>query len=216
MLLDVIAAAVGGQLEGWNLHAAHFVERHALFVIIALGETLIVAAAGLAGASWNGQLVAVAVLAVAITCALWWTYFARARSQLEHALESARGSVQSMMARDAFSLLHFPMLCGIIAYAAAVEEALAHPDQPLPLEARIALALGLALFVGGMALAMWRATRRLLLPRVAIITATAIAVVALAGILAAFTLGLAFLGAAAIAALEQRSEAQVVTAVRSS
>jgi low temperature requirement protein LtrA len=203
ILLDVIAAAVGGQLEGWNLHAAHFVERHALFVIIALGETLIVAATGLTGESWTGQLLVVAVLAVAITCALWWTYFPRAKPHLEHALESCRGAVQSTMARDAFSLLHFPMLCGIIAYAAAIEEALAHPAEPLPLAARVALAAGIALFVGGMALVVWRATRRLMRPRAAIISATAIVVVALAGIPPAFTLGTAFVGVAAIAAWEQ-------------
>jgi low temperature requirement protein LtrA len=211
ILLDVIAAAVGGQLEGWNLHAAHFVERHALFVIIALGETLIVAAAGLTGVTWNRQLVAVAVLAVAITCALWWTYFTRAKHQLEHALESCRGAAQSTMARDVFSLVHFPMVCGIIAYAAAVEEALAHPDQPLPIEPRIALALGLALFAGGMALAIRRATGRLLLPRAAIIATTAVAVVALPGIPPAVTLALAFLGVAAVGALEQRSDPYLFT-----
>ncbi|MGH9463668.1 MAG: low temperature requirement protein A, partial [Vicinamibacteria bacterium] len=59
ILLDVIAAAVGGRLEGWNLHPEHFVERHGLFVIIALGETLIVAAGGVTGASWTGELVAI-------------------------------------------------------------------------------------------------------------------------------------------------------------
>ncbi|MGQ0704083.1 MAG: low temperature requirement protein A, partial [Gemmatimonadales bacterium] len=36
--LDLLAAGVGGQREGWNLHPEHFVERHGLIVIIALGE----------------------------------------------------------------------------------------------------------------------------------------------------------------------------------
>jgi low temperature requirement protein LtrA len=51
IVLDLFAAGVGGQLEGWNFHPEHFVERHGLIVIIALGETLIVAAARLAGAT---------------------------------------------------------------------------------------------------------------------------------------------------------------------
>jgi low temperature requirement protein LtrA len=150
--LDVIAAAVGGQAEGWNLHPEHFGERHGLFVIIALGETLIVAASGVTEAPWTGHLVTVAVLAVAITCGLWWSYFVRIKPILDRALESSRGAEQSTMARDVYSLVHFPMMCGIIAYAVAVEEAIAHPVDPLPLYSRVALAVGLALFVGGMAL----------------------------------------------------------------
>ena len=53
IVLDLIAGAIGGRLEGWNLHPEHFAERHGLFVIIALGETLIVAAARVSGASWT-------------------------------------------------------------------------------------------------------------------------------------------------------------------
>jgi low temperature requirement protein LtrA len=52
-----------------------FVERHGLIVIIALGETLIVAAAGLVGATRTPAVIATGVLAVAVTCGLWWSYF---------------------------------------------------------------------------------------------------------------------------------------------
>ena len=62
ILLDIIAGAIGGRLEGWDLHPVHFAERHGLFVIIALGETLIVAAARVSGTSWTGGLMAVAVV----------------------------------------------------------------------------------------------------------------------------------------------------------
>ena len=202
ILLDVVAAITGGQVEGWNIHPEHFAERHGLFVIIALGETLIVAASGVTGAAWSGELMAVAGLAVATTCALWWSYFPRAKPALEHALVSRRGAEQSRLARDAFSLLHFPMLCGVVAYAFVVEEAVAHPGEPLPLAARVALALGLALFVGGMAVAVRRATRRLLVPRAALTVTTALAVV-VAGVASWVTLGMGFVGVALIALLEQ-------------
>ena len=105
--LDVMAAAVGGQREGWNLHADHFSERHSLFVIIALGESLIVAAGALTGSVWTGELVLVAVLAVAITCMFWWSYFTRAKPLLDRALRASQDMIRSAMARDAFSLLHF-------------------------------------------------------------------------------------------------------------
>jgi low temperature requirement protein LtrA len=55
----------------------HFGERHGLFVIIALGETLIVVASGVTAALGTNQLLAVAILAVAVTCSLWWSYFPR-------------------------------------------------------------------------------------------------------------------------------------------
>lgn len=205
ILLDIVAAAIGGKAEGWNLHPEHFGERHGLFVIIALGETLIVAAAGMIGAAWTGALIAISVLVVAISCGFWWSYFTRAKPDLDHALESSRGAEQSTMARDVFSLIHFPMLCGIIAYAVAAEEVVAHPAEALSLEARLALTVGLVLFVGGMVVAMWRATGRLLLPRLILTVVTAIAIVAVAGVAPLFTLVIALVGIVVIAGLEQRA-----------
>jgi low temperature requirement protein LtrA len=122
---------------------------------------------------------------------------------LEHALAALRGSKLAGVARDAYSLIHYLMLLGVIAYAFAIEEAVAHPAEALPLEGRLALAIGLFLFVGGMALATWRATRRLMVPRVLVILITAVAVVAVAGVAPAVTLGIAFLGVVTVAATEQ-------------
>lgn len=160
IVLDLFAAAVGGQLEGWNLHPEHFVERHGLIVIIALGETLIVAAAGLVDATRTPAVVATGVLAVAVTCGLWWSYFRHAREALEHALVACKGSLRSRLARDAFSVLHFPMLCGVVAIAAATEAALAHPEEVLAADLRAALGVGAVFFVCGTAAAMWRAVGR--------------------------------------------------------
>lgn len=203
ILLDVIAATIGAQSESWNLHPEHFAERHGLFVIIALGETLIVAAGGIAGNGWSPQLVAVAVLAVATTCALWWTYFAVAKPGLDRALESVRGAALSEMARDVFSLYHFPMLCGVILYAAAVEEAIVHPVAPFDDATRLALAAGIALFAGGMVAATWRARRRLLAPRLLLTLATGGALAAMPGLRPVPALSIAFAGMVAVAAWEQ-------------
>ena len=163
--LDLVAAGVGGRLEGWNLHPEHFAERHGLIVIIALGETLIVAGAGLVGAPRTPTVIATGILAVAVTCGLWWSYFRHARSALEHALAERDGRERSRLARDVFSVLHFPMLCGVIAIAAATEAALAHPDETLAADLRVALGCGAVLFVCGTAAGIWRATGRALLWR---------------------------------------------------
>ena len=176
--LDLMAAGVGGQLEGWNLHPDHFVERHGLIVIIALGETLIVAASGLVAAPATAGAMVTGILAVAVTCGLWWSYFRHTRSAFEHALAGCEGASRSCLARDVFSVMHFPMLCGVIAMAAATEEALAHPDQLLAVSVRVALGGGAVLFIGGTAAAMWRATGRALVWRAVLVPAAAVAVVA--------------------------------------
>jgi low temperature requirement protein LtrA len=206
ILLDVVAANYGGQSEGWDLHSDHFGERHGLFVIIALGETLIVAAGGLTGAEWSTELLLVAVLAVAITSAMWWSYFTRAKAMLDHALESSKGATLAMMARDVFSLIHFPMLCGIIAYAVAIEAAVAHPYDPLQREVLGALAAGVLLFVGGTALAIWRATRQVWMPRIVLSVITALLIVAIGGVSPLISMGIALLGVVTIAIVEHRGE----------
>jgi low temperature requirement protein LtrA len=204
--LDLAAAGIGGQLEGWNLHPEHFVERHGLIVIIALGEALIVAAAGLADAPRTPAVVATGGLAVAVTCGLWWSYFRYVRSDFEHALTSRLGSARSCLARDAFSVMHFPMLCGVIAMAAATEEALAHPDQPLAIGVRVALGAGAVLFVCGTAAAMWRANTRRLAWRWVLAPAAATAVIAFGAMpVVAMALVLAML--VAIGAIEHRQAA---------
>ena len=204
ILLDVVAAMIGAESEDWNLHPDHFSERHGLFVIIALGETLIVAAGGVIGVTWTPDLAAVTLLAVAVTCGLWWTYFSRTKPALDHALESCTGAQQSAMARDAFSLTHFPMLCGVIAYAVATEEAIARPSEPLDLPVRLALAASLLLFVGGMALALMRARRGVLSLRLIITLVTAGAIVLISGVSPPWTLAIALAGILAVAVQEER------------
>lgn len=205
IFLDVIAALIAGGHIGWGLHPEHFAERHGLIVIIALGESLIVAAGGLSGAERSGDLLLVGFLAVAITCGLWWTYFPVAKPELEHALTSARVEDQARVARDSYSLGHFPMMCGIIAYAIAIEEAVAHPSDALPTEARVVLAIGLLLFVGGLAIALWRASCSFKWTRVIISLLTAAAILALTDVSAVVSLGLAFVGVALVAFLEEKT-----------
>lgn len=210
ILLDIVAAAVGGQQDGWDLHPEHFSERHGLFIIIALGETLIVAGAGVTGEMWTGNLILAAILAVSITCGLWWSYFPRSKPLLEHALASVHGSAQASMARDVFSLLHFPMIFGVIAYAFAIEEIIAHPADPLPFTGRLALALGLILFVGVMAAAIWRATGSLPCLRVGLILVTAVMILLVANVSPLLTLLMALLGVFLIAIYEQQQSSDLV------
>ncbi len=203
--LDLVAAAVSGQVEGLNLHPEHFSERHGLFIIIALGESLIVAAGVVTGSFDKDGILPIAFLAAAITGALWWSYFPRTKPLLDRAVESVHRADQLRLARDVFSLLHFPMVCGIVAYAVTIEEVVLHPNEPLSLAGRVALAVGILLFVGGMAVAVYRATRQILLPRVLLVLVTAVAILVLSGIGAALTLGIALSGMILMLLIEQRT-----------
>lgn len=154
VLLDVAAAVGAGAAEGWDIRPEHFGERHGLFVIIALGESLIVAAAGLTGAERTAQTVAVAILAVAVTGGLWWSYFVSAKPALDHALMQRSDVDRSTLARDVYSIWHFPLVFGVVLLAVAIEEAVTHPHEALPVGGSLALAGGVVLFVGSAAAAL--------------------------------------------------------------
>jgi low temperature requirement protein LtrA len=203
IVLDFVAAQVAGKGE-WNLHPEHFAERHGLIVIIALGESLIVAASELVGAERTPTVLLVGFLAVAITCALWWTYFPVAKPELEESLKNVELSQRGQLARDAFSFAHFPMLCGVIAYAVAIHGAVGHPEDPLGYGERIALASGLLLFVGGLAVALGRSSCSIRKSRVMVAGVTAVAVLMITNVGAAVSLSLAFAGVLTVAVLEER------------
>ena len=206
IVLDIFAAtrSVPRAEGGMQIYPDHFAERPGLFVIIALGESLIVAGSGVVGEAWSRSLLAVAILVVGITCGLWWSYFHQARPALEHAFTSTQGAVRGLMARDVFSLLHFPMLLGVIAFAYAVEEVVAHPDEPMAMAGRLALGLGVTLFTGGMVAALWRATGMILWPRTIILAIIFAAILLISGVTPILTLTIAFVGIFAIAIIEQR------------
>jgi low temperature requirement protein LtrA len=174
--LDFLAGYLGGRAEGWRLHAGHFVERHGLILIIALGESLIVAAAAVGSMEHVHDFFIVGGLAVGLTCLLWWSYFSWIREQMEEALDHAKGSRQATLARDAFSFLHFPLICGIIGIAVAYEIILMHPHDLLTAPVAYCMGGGYILFVGSTAAAYWRAGGMILVPRLMIMTAAAIGV----------------------------------------
>jgi low temperature requirement protein LtrA len=202
--LDLFAGVVAGAGEGWDIRPDHFGERHALFVIITLGESLIVAAAGLAEAERTAGLVVVGGLAVALSCALWWCYFGRVRPRLVHLVGTRVGGQRSTLARNVYSFLHFPVLLGVILVAVAVEHAVAHPTERLS-DANLAVLVGgVALYLGAMAIALAVAERRLRWTRAAAVVVIAVAALALREARVAWVLAAVIATIAAVAAVEQR------------
>jgi low temperature requirement protein LtrA len=207
LLLDIFSAVVAGTAEGWDIRPDHFGERHGLIVIIALGESLIVAAAGLTGAELTAQTVAVAILAVSVTAALWWSYFVGFKPAVDEALSRREGMERTHFARDAYSFLHFPIVFGIVLLAVAIEEAVAHPHEPLPVGASVALVGGVVLFVGATAAVLRRGGYPLARMRLLILAAVAAAVGAAHGAAASWSLFGVVLGLLLLASAERPARA---------
>lgn len=97
-------------------------------------------------------------MAVIVVCALWWSYFAWVHPVLEDAMANAEQL--GRFARDVFSFAHFPLVGGVIAFAAGAEEAVAHPEDALGIAPAIALTVGVALFVASTWVALMRSGER--------------------------------------------------------
>ena len=109
----------------WVVEGGHMAERCALFVIIALGESIVVTGATFAELTWTAENVTAFVSAFAGSLAMWWIYFhigAEAGSE-----EISRSSEPGRLARLAYTYLHMPIVAGIIVAAVADELVLKHP-----------------------------------------------------------------------------------------
>jgi low temperature requirement protein LtrA len=131
--------------EGFVIAAEHFVERHGLVIIIALGESIVVVGAAAAGTPLDLRLVVVALLSLALSAALWWLYF-RHEEAVEDAMQSADESRRARFALVGFGYWHFGLLLGVVAVAAGLKKAVGDPYDPLAGWIGVELAIGVALF----------------------------------------------------------------------
>jgi low temperature requirement protein LtrA len=145
LAIDLAGAWVGGG-RGWHLSAGHFAERHALVVIIALGESIVAVGLG-ATSEIDAGVVAAALLGLAVAAALWWAYFDVVAIVAERRLRETSGKAQLTMARDSYSYLHFPMVAGIILFAVGVKKTLADVGGELELVPAVTLCGGVALYL---------------------------------------------------------------------
>ncbi|HVE73941.1 MAG TPA: low temperature requirement protein A [Mycobacteriales bacterium] len=193
--------------DGWRLPApGHFAERHGLIVLIALGESIVATGLGLGSNPLTWPVVAAAMLGLAVTVALWWSYFDVVALVAERVLAGLSGRERTRLARDSYTYLHFPMVAGIIFLAVGLKKVLSYAagDSSHALSDSLP-ALGTAvLYAGPLAYLLAHVAFRyrnvrsisrprlvvcLLLPVVAVFAAQAPALVAL-GLLAALLVGL--------------------------
>jgi low temperature requirement protein LtrA len=112
--------------QDWEVEGGHMAERCALFIIIALGESVVVTGATFAAAAWTIPVVGAFVVALLGSIAMWWIYFhIGAEAGSEHISQSAD---TGRLARLAYTYLHLPIVAGIVVSAVGDELLLAHPD----------------------------------------------------------------------------------------
>jgi low temperature requirement protein LtrA len=143
--LTPILAGTGG----FRVAPAHFVERHGLVVIVALGESIVAIGIGAAGLPVDLPLASVAVLALLLAACLWWAYFGGDDTRAEHALTAVPDDQRGWVAIRAFGYWHLLMLLGVIVMAAGVKDAVGHAFDPLDLAHALMLSGGVALFLVG-------------------------------------------------------------------
>ena len=131
----------------WDIEGHHFSERCGLFIIIALGESILVTGAAFGRSDWSGPAIAAFASAFVGTLAMWWLYFdvgaERAARQLSENADPGR------MARLAYTYFHIPIVAGIIVTAASDEMALAHPLGHAGVAEIVCLIGGPALYLFG-------------------------------------------------------------------
>jgi low temperature requirement protein LtrA len=135
------------EVSDWNVEGGHMAERCGLFIIIALGESILVMGTGFAGAAITAPRVAAFVVAFIASVAMWWIYFnigaERGRDKIEHEHDPGR------LARLAYTYLHLPVGAGIIVAAVGDELVLSRPAGDINLQTAAALLGGAALYLAG-------------------------------------------------------------------
>ena len=181
----------------WTIEGGHFAERCQAFILIALGESIVIIGATLAGQkSPTAPVVAAFVVAFATSVALWWLYFDQSAAAAAQTV--ARSADPGRLARSAYHVIHPIMVAGIIVTAAGDEKVLSHPSGPASTPAAWMILGGPALFLAGHAAFKWVVWRYLSWPRLGGIAALALLALAARSISA---LALAACAAALVAAV---------------
>jgi low temperature requirement protein LtrA len=137
---------------GFRIRAAHFVERHGLIVLIALGESVVAVGIGLQGRDLTAGLVVTALLGLLVVAGLWWLYFDGEDARAERALDDASAERNPWLALFAFGYAFLPLLGGIIVFAAGVKRAVVSYGAQAPWDTAWFLAAGAAVYVVALAL----------------------------------------------------------------
>jgi low temperature requirement protein LtrA len=163
--IDLLGGLVGFYTPGlgrshtsdWTIAGGHFAERCQAFVLIALGESIVIIGATLTEKPVAAANVTAFVVAFVGSVALWWIYFDQSADAA--AAKIARSDDPGALGRSAYHLIHPVMVAGIIVAAAADQKVLSEPGATASTASAWMILGGPALFLAGHAafkLVVWR------------------------------------------------------------
>jgi low temperature requirement protein LtrA len=134
----------------WVVEGGHMAERCAGFIIIALGESVVMTGATFADAVWTVNTFAAVLVALVGSIAMWWIYFhIGAEAGSEHI---SKAEDTGRFARLAYTYLHLPIVAGIVVSAVGDDLLLAHPDGHCGIRETLSIVGGPLLYLGGVIL----------------------------------------------------------------
>src|SRR5262249_1861557 len=140
---------------GW-IRPDHFVERHGLVVMVALGESVVAVGIGASHIHISWQMLAVAALGLMLSVELWWVYFVGDDAEAEAALRAMKPTRRQFYETNvAYYWSHLVMLLGIVCVAAGLERAIGHAFDSLSFARALELGGGTALYLAGHAVFRW-------------------------------------------------------------
>ncbi|MET0651949.1 MAG: low temperature requirement protein A, partial [Hyphomicrobiaceae bacterium] len=131
----------------WDVEGGHLAERCGLFIIIALGESVLVTGATFAKLPWSPATVAAFATAFVGSAAMWWIYFNIGAERGSQRI--SQSSDPGRLARLAYTYMHLPLVAGIIVTAVGDELVLAHPAGHIDFKTGAAVLGGPALYLFG-------------------------------------------------------------------
>src|ERR671921_466949 len=131
--------------EAWAVGTEHFAERFGLFVILALGESIVITGATTSALDLDTARFVAFGMAFLLTAALWWLYFTSVARIAQRHLELSEN--RTLLARDAYTYLHLIIVAGVIVSAVGDELVIAHPLEVLPGDQVAAVIAGPAIYL---------------------------------------------------------------------
>ena len=159
-----VGALLSGS-TGWQLHPSHLAERYGLVLIIALGEAFISIGIGATEIGIGLGEVVAAILGLLVAASFWLAYFDFFSIRGERMLSELQGAERVALARDVYAYAHLPMIVGIVLFAFAMKNIVAHVGDELDSVVAFALCGGSALYLLTYSAIRTRIERRLRLSR---------------------------------------------------
>jgi low temperature requirement protein LtrA len=139
----------GTPMSEWQIDGGHFAERFQLFIIIALGESIVLTGVTASSAGLDAAVVIALGVAFVGSTALWWLYFGQVVSSAVRRISTAVAEA-GQIGRNAYTYLHIPIVAGIILTAVGDELVIAHPADQLHMAGALVTLGGPALYLLGL------------------------------------------------------------------